>query len=84
MAAKKSAKKPGKKSVKKSVKKPAKRTVRKSKNVNQTVLIILAILLPPVAVYLKKGAGNDLVINIILCLLLWIPGIIHALWLITK
>lgn len=46
--------------------------------------IILAILLPPVAVYLKAGAGKDLVINIILCLLVWIPGIIHALWIVTK
>jgi uncharacterized membrane protein YqaE (UPF0057 family) len=46
--------------------------------------IILAILLPPVAVFLKAGAGKDLVINIILCLLFWLPGIIHALWIVTK
>ena len=48
------------------------------------LLIILAILLPPVAVFLKKGAGKDLVINIILCLLFYIPGVIHALWIVTK
>ena len=46
--------------------------------------IILSILLPPVAVFLKAGAGKDLVINIILCLLFYIPGIIHALWIVTK
>ena len=46
--------------------------------------IVLAILLPPVAVFLKAGAGKDLVINIILCLLFWLPGIIHALWIVTK
>ncbi len=46
--------------------------------------IILAILLPPVAVFLKAGAGKDLVINIILCLLFYIPGVIHALWIVTK
>lgn len=34
---------------------------------NKIVLIILAILLAPLAVYLKKGAGKDLVINIPLC-----------------
>jgi len=51
---------------------------------NKIVLIILAIFLPPVAVFFKKGAGKDLVINIVLCLLFFIPGIIHALWLITK
>lgn len=48
------------------------------------LLIVLAILLPPVAVFLKKGAGKDLVINIILCLLFYIPGIIHALWIVTR
>jgi len=51
---------------------------------NKVVLIILAILLPPVAVFFKNGAGKDLVINIILCLLFLFPGIIHAVWLVTK
>lgn len=51
---------------------------------NPIVMIILAIFLPPVAVYLKKGAGQDLVINIVLWILGVIPGIIHALWLVTK
>lgn len=51
---------------------------------NKVLLIILAILLPPVAVFLKSGAGKDLIINIILCLLFYIPGIIHALWVTTK
>ncbi len=51
---------------------------------NKIVLIIIAILLPPVAVFLKKGAGKDLLINVILCLLMLIPGVVHAIWLITK
>ncbi|MGI2261238.1 YqaE/Pmp3 family membrane protein [Shewanella sp. GXUN23E] len=51
---------------------------------NKLLLIILAILLPPVAVFLQKGVGQDLVINIILCLLFFVPGIIHALWVITR
>jgi len=51
---------------------------------NKVVLIIIAILLPPVAVFLKKGAGKDLIINIVLCILLFIPGIVHAIWLTTK
>lgn len=51
---------------------------------NKIVLVILAILLPPLAVFFKKGLGKDLIINIILCLIFYIPGIIHALWLVTK
>ena len=33
---------------------------------NKTILIVLAILLPPVAVFLNNGAGKDLLINIVL------------------
>lgn len=51
---------------------------------NKVLLIILAILLPPIAVLLKSGVGKDLLINIILCLVLLLPGIIHALWVVTK
>ena len=51
---------------------------------NKTILIVLAILLPPIAVFLNNGAGKDLLINIVLCLFFYVPGILHALWLITK
>jgi uncharacterized membrane protein YqaE (UPF0057 family) len=48
---------------------------------NKLVALIVSILLPPLAVYLKKGAGQDLVINIVLCILMWVPGVLHAIWL---
>lgn len=48
---------------------------------NKLVALIISILIPPLAVYLKKGAGKDLVINILLCILMWVPGILHAIWL---
>jgi uncharacterized membrane protein YqaE (UPF0057 family) len=52
---------------------------------NPVLLIIIAILLPPLAVFLKEGAGKQFVINLVLTLLLfWLGGIIHAIWLITK
>jgi uncharacterized membrane protein YqaE (UPF0057 family) len=51
---------------------------------NKLVIIIAAVLLPPLAVFLKKGAGKDFLINIVLCFFFWVPGIIHALWLVTK
>lgn len=46
---------------------------------NKLLLVIVAILLPPLAVALKQGVGTSLVINIILTLLFYIPGLIHAL-----
>ena len=48
------------------------------------ILIILSILLPPLAVFLKSGAGKDLLINIILCLFFYVPGILHALYVVLK
>ena len=46
--------------------------------------IIAAILLPPLGVFLTMGVSQALIINIVLTLLGWVPGIIHALWLISK
>jgi len=46
------------------------------------ILIILAILLPPLAVYLKTNSGKQTIINLILCLFFWVPGILHTLYLI--
>jgi hypothetical protein len=37
----------------------------------------LAIILPFVSVFLKTGCGVDLLINILLCCLGWIPGVIR-------
>ncbi len=51
---------------------------------NKIVLIVLAIFLPPVAVFLKNGAGKDLLINIVLCFVFFFPAVVHALWLVTK
>ncbi len=52
-------------------------------DINKLILVILAILLPPVAMFLHRGIGQDLVINILLCLFFWIPGVLHALYVVT-
>jgi uncharacterized membrane protein YqaE (UPF0057 family) len=46
--------------------------------------LLLGILLPPVGVFLTYGIGSTLLINILLTLLGWLPGSIHAVWAITK
>lgn len=51
---------------------------------NKILLVILAIFLPPIAVFLQKKVGQDLIINIVLCFLIFIPGVIHALWITLK
>lgn len=46
--------------------------------------IILAILLPPLGVLMEVGLGKHFWINILLTLLGYIPGIVHAVWVIAK
>ncbi|KAH8893419.1 UPF0057-domain-containing protein [Thozetella sp. PMI_491] len=46
--------------------------------------IIFAVLLPPLGVFLERGCGSDLLINILLTILGYLPGIIHALYIILK
>ena len=46
--------------------------------------IILSIFLPPVGVFLQVGIGLQFGLNILLTLLGYIPGIIHALWIILR
>jgi uncharacterized membrane protein YqaE (UPF0057 family) len=46
--------------------------------------IICAIILPPVGVLLQVGLGKHFWINIILTLLGYIPGIVHAVWVVAK
>ena len=46
--------------------------------------IITAILLPPLGVFLQVGIGAQFWINIILTILGYIPGIVHAVWIIAR
>ena len=48
------------------------------------LLIILALILPPLAAFLVVGLSTHFWINLILTLLGWLPGTVHALWLIVK
>lgn len=48
------------------------------------IRILAAIFLPPLGVFLQEGLGKHFWINILLTLLGYIPGIVHALWVITR
>ncbi len=45
--------------------------------------VLLSILLPPVGVFLQVGLGGQFWLNIILTLLGYIPGVVHAVWIIA-
>ena len=48
------------------------------------VRVLIAIILPPVGVFLQVGLGPQFWINILLTILGYFPGIIHAVYIIAK
>ena len=46
--------------------------------------IVLAIFLPPVAAFLTVGLRLQFWLNIILTLCWFLPGSVHAIWLVVK
>ncbi|OYP37768.1 YqaE/Pmp3 family membrane protein [Rhodopirellula sp. MGV] len=47
---------------------------------NTLLKVILAVLLPPLAVFMDRGMGTQFLLNIVLTLIgFWVIGIIHAL-----
>jgi uncharacterized membrane protein YqaE (UPF0057 family) len=50
----------------------------------ELIKIILAIVLPPLGVFLQVGIGKHFWLNIILTILGYLPGIVHAIWVIAK
>jgi uncharacterized membrane protein YqaE (UPF0057 family) len=53
-------------------------------HVMDLVRIIFSILLPPLGVFLQVGIGGAFWLNILLTLLGYIPGIVHAVWIIAR
>lgn len=46
--------------------------------------VILAVILPPVGVFFKVGLGLQFWLNIVLTLLGYVPGLVHAIWIIAR
>lgn len=46
--------------------------------------VIIAIILPPLGVFLQVGFGGQFFLNILLTILGYVPGIIHAVWIISR
>ncbi|QDZ39866.1 YqaE/Pmp3 family membrane protein [Euhalothece natronophila Z-M001] len=48
------------------------------------IRILLSVLIPPLGVFLQVGIGIDFWVNIVLTLLGYIPGLVHAIWVISR
>lgn len=48
------------------------------------VSLLLAFFLPPVGVFLRHGLGGTFWLNLLLTILGWLPGVLHAFYVIGK
>ena len=48
------------------------------------IRIILSVIIPPLGVFLQVGLGKHFWINIILTLLGYIPGLVHAIYIVAR
>ncbi|MEK8088414.1 YqaE/Pmp3 family membrane protein [Thermithiobacillus plumbiphilus] len=48
------------------------------------IRIILSVLIPPLGVFLQVGLGGQFWLNVLLTLLGYIPGLVHAIWIIAS
>lgn len=48
------------------------------------IRLVCAVFFPPLGVFLQVGIGIDFWINILLTFCGYIPGIVHAVWIIAK
>ncbi|MBO9701727.1 MAG: YqaE/Pmp3 family membrane protein [Sporocytophaga sp.] len=75
---------PSKKEIKKIVKKAIKESKSNDSNVSKLLLVIIAILIPPLAVALVDGIHGPFWLSILLTILFYIPGLIYAIYRIYK
>lgn len=48
------------------------------------IRIVLSVIIPPLGVFLQVGIGGQFWLNILLTLLGYVPGLVHAIWIIAK
>lgn len=48
------------------------------------IRVLLAIFIPPLGVFTQVGFAGAFWLNILLTLLGYIPGVVHAVWIIAK
>ena len=48
------------------------------------IRVILSIIVPPVGVFFKVGFGMHFWLNIVLTMLGYIPGLVHAIWVLAS
>ena len=48
------------------------------------IRVILSVIIPPLGVFLQEGLGKHFWINVLLTLLGYVPGLVHAVWILAR
>jgi uncharacterized membrane protein YqaE (UPF0057 family) len=51
---------------------------------SKILLVILAVIFPPLAVFLIQGFRGHFWLNLLLLILFYVPALVHAIWLIAR
>ena len=63
---------------------PVPHPTRREKPSADVLRVLLAIVLPPLGVFLQVGLGLQFWLNVLLTLLGYVPGIVHAVYIIVR
>ena len=55
-----------------------------SASTSDLLRVLLSVLLAPLGVFLQEGIGTQFWINVLLTLLGYVPGLVHAVWIIAR
>lgn len=55
-----------------------------SSSSDDLLLVLVSVLLPPLGVFLQEGLGTQFWLNVLLTLLGYLPGLVHAIWIIIR
>lgn len=58
-------------------------TAKPDSKMGDFVRILLAVILPPLGVFFEVGLGKQFWLNVLLTLLGYVPGIVHAVYIIA-
>ena len=63
---------------------PVPHPTRRGRSSADVLRVLLAIVLPPLGVFLQVGLGLQFWLNVLLTLLGYVPGIVHAIYIIVR
>ena len=48
------------------------------------IRVIFSVIIPPLGVFFQEGLGKHFWINVLLTLLGYVPGLVHAIWILAR